>query len=253
MAEIYFSGQGIVYAAIRNTDGTVTANAYKDLGNVPSLKLTLETDVLEHKESKTGGRLTDLRLLKDKSARVTITLESFKRDNLILLLFGTSQTITGAVVTNEVFPTVAVGDMVALTNAIVDTAAAFTIIDSTGSPITLTNGTHYTVDKNAGVVTILALTGIQPYKATYTHLTKQDVPMFESGQQERFLKFSGLNTANSLKGAVVELYRVVFDPVSNFDLITDDIAQYEITGSVLYDSVRKVDPLLGGFGRIVQV
>ena len=36
MAEIYFSGQGVVYAATRNTNGTVNANAFRDLGNIPS-------------------------------------------------------------------------------------------------------------------------------------------------------------------------------------------------------------------------
>ena len=55
MAEIYFSGQGKVYAATRNTDGTVDADAYRDIGNVPSLSITLETDVLEHQESRTGS------------------------------------------------------------------------------------------------------------------------------------------------------------------------------------------------------
>ncbi len=61
-----------------------------------------------------------------------------------------------------------------------------------------------------------------------------------------------LNTANINKGTVVELYRVVFDPVSDFDLINDELAQFELTGSVLYDDTRNLDPVLGGFGRLVQ-
>lgn len=250
MAEVYFSGQGIVYAATRNTNGTVDADGYRDLGNVPALSLTLETDVLEHRESRSGNRLSDLRIVRERTATITMTLESFKKENLMMLLYGTSQTVAGAVVNNEAFPTVAVGDVVALNHTNIDEGAAFTVAATAGTP---TLGTHYSVDKKGGMVTILSLAGLtQPLNATYTHLNKDVVPMFETGQVERFLRFSGLNTANSNKGAVVELYRVVFDPVTNFDLITDELAQYELTGSVLYDDTRDLDATLGGFGRIIQ-
>lgn len=253
MAEVYFSGQGVVYAATRNTNGTVDADAFRDLGNVPALRLTLETDVLEHKESRSGSRLSDLRIVRERTASVTMTLESFTKENLMMLLYGTSQVVAGATVSAgspEIFPTVAVGDVVALANT---NLTSFTsLVDSAGSPLTLTPNTHYTVDLKGGMVTMLAIPGTQPYRAAYVHATKDVVPMFKAGQVERFLRFSGLNTANSNKGAVVELYRVVFDPVSDFDLITDELAQYELTGSVLYDSTRDADGTLGGFGRIIQ-
>lgn len=252
MAEVYFSGQGVVYAATRNPNGTVDADGFRDLGNVPSLSLSLETDVLEHRESRTGNRLSDLRIVRERTATVTITLESFTKENLMMLLYGTSQTVAGAVVNDEAFPTVAIGDVVALAHTTINEAQPFSIEDSNGSPLTLTQGTHYTVDKKSGMVTMLAIPGTQPYLATYTHLTKSVVPMFETGQVERYLKFSGLNTANSNRGAIVELYRVAFDPVSNLDLINDELAQYELTGSVLYDETRDADATLGGFGRIIQ-
>lgn len=249
MAEIYFSGQGKVYAATRNTNGTVDADAYRDIGNVPSLSITLETDVLEHQESRTGSRLTDLRLVRDRKATISLTLESFSKENLMMLLYGTSATIAGATVTSgsEVLPTVTIGDVVALNYT---NLTSFTgIYDNGASPI---SASAYTVDLAGGMVTFSAIPSTQPYSAAYVHATKDVVPMFKGNQVERFLKFSGLNTANSNKGAVVELYRVVFDPVSNFDLITDELAQYELTGSVLYDSTRDLDATLGGFGRIIQ-
>lgn len=250
MAEIYFSGQGRVYAATRAANGTVGAKAFRDLGNVPALRLSLETDVLEHRESRSGSRLTDLRIVRERTATLTLTLESFSRENLMMLLYGTSQSIAGAAVASEAFPTVAVGDVVALANPIIDEGAAFTISATAGTPVL---NTHYTVDKKAGMVTILSLAGLtQPLSAAYTHLAKNAVTVFTSGQVERYIRFSGLNTANANKGAVVELYRVVFDPVSDFDLINDELASYELTGSVLYDETRDLDPVLGGFGRFIQ-
>lgn len=255
MAEIYFSGQGTVYGSTRASDGTVTA--FRDFGNIPALRLTLETDTLEHKESRTGQRLTDLRLTRERRANLTMTIESFSKANLMMLLYGTSSAVGGAVITDEVFPNspaLVAGDMVSLAHSLIDPVAAFSIKDSAGSPLTLTNGTHYKVDKTGGVVTMLATPGTPPYKATYTYVAEEVIPMFRQAPVERFLRFVGLNTANADKPVIVELYRVVFDPVGNIDLINDEFAQFEIEGSVLYDSTRdaSVSPILGGFGRIIQ-
>jgi hypothetical protein len=253
MAEIYFSGQGEVYAGTRDASGNVLA--VRDLGNVPSLRLNLETDKLEHKESRTGQRLTDLTITRERMARVSMTLESFSTANLMMLLYGSTTSITGTSVTNETLsPTsgLVAGDSLSLAHTMIDPVAAFSIVDSAGSPITLTQGTQYTVDKNGGMITLLAAPGTQPYKANYTYLNSTAVPMFRQPYQERFLRFVGLNTANADKPVIVELYRVVFDPVSNFDLINDELAAYELEGSVLYDSTRDTSALLGGFGRVIQ-
>lgn len=249
MPEIYFSGQGTVYTSNRDAAGNATA--FRDLGNVPSLRLTLETDTLEHKESRTGQRLTDLRLTRERRARVTMTIESFTKANLMMLLYGSATTIAAASVTGEVFPTgLVAGDMVSLN---------FPLIKTTPSPVvtagasTLVAGTHYKIDYGSGMVTILSTAlGTQPYSISYSYDSEDIVPMFRQSQEERFLRFAGLNTANSNKPVIVELYRVVFDPVGNIDLINDEFAQFEIEGSVLYDSTRDGNSSLGGFGRIIQ-
>jgi hypothetical protein len=158
MAEVYFSGQGVVYAATRNANGSVPADGFRDLGNVPSLRLTLETDVLEHKESRSGSRQSDLRIVRERTASVTMTLESFTKENLMMLLFGTSQVVAGATVADEVFPTVAVGDVVALNHT---NLTSFTsLADNVAAPLTL--GTHYTVDLKGGMVTMLATRAHSP-------------------------------------------------------------------------------------------
>lgn len=253
MAEIYFSGQGIVYASVRDTNGNVTA--FRDLGNVPALKLSLKTDVIQHKESRTGQRLEDNRLTKDKMAEVTITLESFNKQNLMMLLYGTSTSITTASITNETFPTVAVGDVVSLAHVLVKSSPTPTIKNSAGST-TLVSGTDYILDPVAGMVTMLstAVTS-QPYKANYDYDNADVVQIFKQPAQERFLRFVGLNTANSSKQIIVELYRVVFDPSSSLELINDDYNKFELNGSLLYDSSRDTSSptTLGGFGRIVQL
>jgi hypothetical protein len=252
MAEIYFSGQGTVYVATRDASGN--ALAFRDVGNVPALRLTLETDTLEHKESRTGQRLTDLRITRERRARVTMTLESFTKANLMMLLYGTSSTVTTGAVTNETFPTgLAAGDIISLANPLVKASPVPTIVDSTGTPATLVSGTDYKIDRNSGMVTILNVGSyVQPFKANYSYDTQEIVPFFRESYKERFIRFSGLNTANSDKPVIVELYRCVFDPVGNLDLINDELATFELEGSVLYDSSRDSSAALGGFGRIIQ-
>lgn len=247
MADIYFSGQGSLYSSDRDAGGNPTA--FRDLGNVPMLKITLETDNLEHKESRTGNRLTDLRLTKERRSKITMTLENFSRANLTMLLFGTYTLTTGGSASNELLPNpVAVGDSVALLHQLI---TGLTVVDSTGSPITLTLGTNYTADLNGGMITIKSLGAlVQPFKASYTYPATDTVAIYKGTTKERFLKFVGLNTANSNKTAMVELYRVMLDPVGQLDLINDELMSLEIQGSVLYDSARDADPTLGGFGKI---
>lgn len=247
MAEIYFSGQGKVFVATRDANGN--PGPFRDLGNVPALSLTLETDVLEHKESRTGNRLTDLRLVRERTANATLTLESFNVKNLQMLLYGTSVSSGGSSVTNELSPTgLAVGDIVALSRPHV---SAVTVNTAPGGAAWVLN-TDYSLDAASGMITILSVAKGTAIEVDFTYAATDIVPMFKDTQQERYLRFVGLNTANANKVVTVELYRVVFDPASTFDLINDELAQFELNGSVLYDSTRDANSILGGFGRIIQ-
>jgi hypothetical protein len=251
MAEIYYSGQGAVYISDRDVNGN--PGVFRDMGNVAALKVTLETDVLEHKESRTGSRLTDLRLIKERKATVSITMESFNKKNLVMMLYGSSQVDTTASVTNEISPAgLAVGDMIALAHPFL---TAPPVINTNPAGTLWVLNTDYTYDATAGMITIVSISKGTRIETDYTYATVDVVPMFEAPQVERYMRFAGLNTANANKPVTVELYRVVFDPVGNVDLINDDLVQFELTGSVLYDSGRDTTSgtdLYGGFGRVVQ-
>ena len=71
----YASFQGRVYLGERNTNGEPIN--VRSPGNVADLSLSLKTDVIEHYESQTGQRAVDLRLVKQKSATVALTIEEF--------------------------------------------------------------------------------------------------------------------------------------------------------------------------------
>ena len=70
---------------------------------------------------------------------------------------------------------------------------------------------------------------------------------------ERFLRLEGVNTAASNAKVLIELYRVAFDPLKKFDIISNDLNKFEMEGSLLADASKPYDAVLGQFGRIVQL
>lgn len=243
----YYSGQGKLYLAGRDASGN--ALPFRFLGNVPDLTIDLQVDKATHKESVSGSRVTDLVLQTAKSANVAFTLEEFSADNLALGLYGAKATIAGSNVTNEILPNpVVVGDFVRLKQPKV---SAVVVTDSTGSPITLVQGTHYRVaNPDTGTIEILSLTGVQPFKAAYTYGGYTNLPIFNQPAQNRWLRFEGLNTADTNKPVLVELYNVQIEPIQNWGLLTDEIAKWQLTGECLYDATKSADTLLSFFGRV---
>ena len=51
----------------------------------------------------------------------------------------------------------------------------------------------------------------------------------------------------------MELYRVAFDPLKEISFISDEYNKFELEGSLLADTTKPYDAVLGQFGRIVQL
>ena len=95
----YASFQGRVYLGKRDLNGNPTE--VRSPGNVADLKLSLKTEVLEHYESQSGQRSLDHRMIKSKSASISLAIEEFTKENLALALYGTHVATTGGTVTDE--------------------------------------------------------------------------------------------------------------------------------------------------------
>lgn len=247
---MYFIGQGRVYVADRDTSGN--SKSFRDCGDVSSLKFSLSTDVVEHNEHTSGQKLTDLRIERKKSASMQAIIDEFSKENIALSCRSTAGTIAAGTVTAEVFtPTgVVAGEIYRTVKPVVSSVV---VKDSAGSPATLTLGTHYTIeDAKAGLIKFVNVAAfVQPFKVDYSNGLVDNVPLFTTGLNEKWLRFVGLNGANSDKKVMVDLYRVAFDPMKDFDLIGDDITKFSLDGSVLYDSTKVADAVLGTFGRVV--
>lgn len=86
MANYYYSGQGSLLIAERD-EGTGKPKGFLPVGNVPELTINIETSKLEHKESETGSRLTDLTIITEKKGTFEFKLENLSLDNLAMGLW----------------------------------------------------------------------------------------------------------------------------------------------------------------------
>lgn len=247
----YASFQGRVYLGKRDINGLPIE--VRSPGNVADLKLSLKTEVLEHYESQSGQRSLDHRMIKSKSATINLSIEEFTKENLALALYGTHVATTGGSVTNELVGGAApvIGDRYFLAHPKV---SALVVKDSAGTPATLTLGTHYTADTDFGALQFLDTTGLTaPFKASYAFGDVSEIGIFTQPLPERYLRLEGLNTAQGNAKVLVELYRVAFDPLKELALISNEYNKFDMEGSLLADSTKPYDAVLGQFGRIVQI
>jgi hypothetical protein len=247
----YASFQGRVYLGKRDINGNPID--VRTPGNVADLSLSLKTDTIEHYESQSGQRAVDLRMVKQKSANISLTIEEFTKENLALALYGNYVVGTAGTVTSETFggTVPVVGDRYFLAHPKV---SALVVTDSAGTPATLMPGTHYTADADFGAITLLDITSFTaPFQAAYSYGAVTDIGIFTQPLPERYVRLEGVNTAASNSKVLVELYRVAFDPLKKFDFISNDLNKFELEGSLLADTTKAYDAVLGQFGRIVQV
>lgn len=247
-----FSGQGKIYVARRNTDGT--PKAFRYLGNTANgAKLSPKTDKLTRKESESGQRLTTLSLVTGKDVSLEFEIEAFTKENLALAFWGVNAVIASGTVTNETSPTgLVAGDYWRLAKHDISSVS---ITDSAGTPATLTAGTHYEISNaKLGMIKLLdAGTFVQPFKVNYSNAQSYNTPLYGEIPGNYWVRFEGLNMANYGEAVLVELYNVQFDPTTAFTLKGDDVATLPISGAVLYDDTKVSDIVLGTSGRIVTL
>src|SRR5574343_471262 len=167
-------------------------------------------------------------MVKQKSATVNLTIEEFTKENLALALYGNHVTGSTGSVTFEPIGGAApvVGDRYFFAHPKV---SALVVVDSAGTPATLTAGTHYTADEDFGAIQFLDVTGLTaPFKASYTFGAVTEIGIFTQPLPERFLRLEGVNTAAGNAKVLIELYRVAFDPLKKFDIISNDLNKFEL-------------------------
>jgi hypothetical protein len=263
---MYFSGQGKVYVATRDSAGNPVNLGW--VGNVSAFEVSLETSTTEHKESYSGQRLTDLRLETGKTASLSATFEEWDAPNLARVLRGVYQAGVTTAQTDEVVVTFGASAISAIATTPLRFATkkknigtTVTMKDSTGTPKTLVKDTHFRVlSASAGIIEIYSLTGltpvVEPFKITYTPSAHTEVGMLTQGPTDYYLMFDGINTANNNSPVIAEFFKVQFSPAQSIPLINEELGSFEVAGSVLLDGLRSSDTTanpMGQFGKITYI
>ena len=246
----YFSGQGRVYIGARDASGNPLGLTY--VGNVPELKVSLSVETLEHQESVSGQRLTDLQLVKTKKGEFACTLEELIPTNLSLALYGATTDQTPGTVTAEALPNpITVGSLYLLAK---QNVSSVVVKDSSATPKTLPVGQYAVNSKHGSLVILDATTGgpyVEPFTVDYAYGAAQSTAMFTQPLPERWVRFEGLNTADGNREVVIDLYRVAINPAKELSVITDELLKFELSGQVLADTLKPTAGDLGQFGRLV--
>jgi hypothetical protein len=244
----YFLGQGKLYVAARDANGKPLAQRW--LGDVSAAKFAMKTTSVEQKESYSGQRLTVKTIITGKEAMIDLTLLEINRDNLALALFGKVTQVASGSATNEVLPTgLVIGDRVSTKYPKI---SAVVVKDSATTPVTVPPA-NYTVNADTGGIDFKIVTGFtQPFTVNYTYAALENVSLFTAPQPELFIRYEGINLAENNAPVILELYKVKTEPLKDLALITDKIADMNISCNVLIDDKKPTSDEIGQFGRMLQ-
>ncbi len=244
-----FSLQGKVYLGERLSNGKPGAMHW--VNDAAVLNISASVTEEKRKESYSGQRLTSATLNSGTEVTFNLTLNHATAHNLALGLYGEQRTVASSSVTDEEMPAgLIVGDKVVLDRGDI---SSLVVKDSAGTPATLVLNTDYRIESaEGGVIEILNLGSYtQPFTADYTYGASLDVTMFTQAAPVRYLMLDGVNTVDGSGERVrAKLYKVKFNPVSQFDLINSSFGELALTGTALFDALSEPDDALGGFGRL---
>jgi hypothetical protein len=251
-ANHYFSGQGVVMIG-RKDPITGEPLGLRPVGNVPDMRITVGTTVVEHKGSQDGQRATDARLQTETKVSVTITMENWIAENVAKALRGANAIIAGGSVTAETawaYPGLVTGLKYIKVSAVVVKKGAIVLVPYTdgvaawdyklneqAGSIMLNDGIAPNAPYSAYVPPTIAADGSE-LSFAYTYATQFVVDSLTEPMNDSWLRFEGLNTVEENSPVIVDIFRFANDPLKELALLSDTFGQFVLEGSVLKDDSR---------------
>ncbi|HGW4113258.1 TPA: hypothetical protein ACNH4I_000141 [Serratia marcescens] len=244
MNETYYYGQGKVYLAHRDENGR--PGAWRWVGDVSSLNVTLGFEQKTGKSSRNGRLVNTRRYLTSHSGSITSKWHNFSPENLALLLNSTVAHHYPALIEKEILPSnISAGDRISLAYQNVWSVGVHNMIE----------GRDYTVDAPWGVIEFINTPVNQPVYVDYAHAPSSGIPIFTDKPNEFALRFESINLADSSTSMLLELYRLSFDPLTALQLINNEssLGGIDTVAEIMYDLNRIDDPIFGRFGRVTVI
>jgi hypothetical protein len=250
-----WSGQGPAFWSNRDANGDPVQ--FNWFGNAPEFTLGLSSDVLDHKESYSGLRATDARIITELKASVSITVDDFKESNMELASYGVGSQVGGTSVTAE-----EVVDGAPLTTELyaLNTTGRVSAVTLKDNGVSIST-TKYTVDAS-GIIQFSDVAGMTgPITADYTIAASRQVGVFKTAAPEIHVRLDGKNTATSVvvggssdfERTIVDIFKARLDPAENFNLINDQFGQLALKGSALTDPTKAQADATGQFARFIYL
>jgi hypothetical protein len=211
------------------------------VGNMPELQLQISSESTDHYESKTGMRAKDAVLRKQTGVSVSGTLEEVTKANLAMVLSGKSIQVGASTITDQAIGAVKAGEMVDLG------IRNLTGVSFKGPADAAITADKYTLDEVFGTVIFNEEITDVKWSGGAGAITRTTIADNVGGEYRFF--FKGVDTYQGDKVAVT-LWRLELSPDTEFDLIHEDFASYNIEGECLADITKANDAELSIFGHI---
>lgn len=251
-SDIYL-GRGRVLLATLDTT-TQKPHHFRHVGNTTAFSLNVESEKLEHQNSRSGVKAIDREITLSQKVGITLTLdEVLNFENLAQFLSGTAE--------KDVANIASAGDQTdVLLHADAVKGRSYQLVDSSGGRLydistntahltvksgsgavgaasTLTPGTDYEVDYKWGMVFLLS-TGAHvdgnnlwfSYDSQGSEKVVDQVTMLTQSKQSVFLRFIGINPANSDKEILVDLHSVSLSADGELPLIGEEFSTLTLVG-----------------------
>lgn len=244
-------GRGKVYLAELTTANK--PKGYRFVGNVPEFTLSQEVETLEHRSSIEGLQTVDKEVTISQDLNVSFNFDELNHENFAMFFSGTKATHTNVAIAGfsqwAMIPDgeLALGMIYEIRNSSGERAYDIASEDldietSNGSPVTLVEGTDYTLDLEMGLIHILstssavatAISGSEDLNVTLTAEATASVVDEVQGlvqtPQAVALKFIGINPANSDSKTEVQVHKITLKGDGDLGLIGEEWAVGTITG-----------------------
>lgn len=251
-----YYGHGEGYLADR-TAGGLPSDFNVLLPEIAGADIEIQRDKVEFVSKRTSVAGKILSLTRMMTITGTLRVAVHTKEMLELYLYGNVETVTGGAFSATEFEdtSIIVGQVVRIPGG-KKNISSLVITDDTGSPITLTLGTHYeVVDLDAGLIRFLDVTSssvAQPFHAAGTEAAGHVIGIATQRQFEKWGVFKLINIAKNDRKEVVEFYRMQFEPAANWTLLNDGNEPniYELGFEALIDDTLEDDETLGRHGNI---
>lgn len=252
----YYFGHGKGAIGTRNTTTGAPGIFDIELAEIDEISLSVSTEKVEHMSKRLSIASKDLSVVKSMAMVGKIVTSISTTALLKLGLYGSTATVAGGSSAATAYASgLAVGDIVAHPSG-KTRLTSIVLTDSTGSPVTLTLGTHYEVyDAAAGLIKILDLTSLtQPLKIAATEAAGTSVGFMTQRIFERCLWFSGINIADNDKPCIVKLHKMQISPFKEWTLLNsgNEVNKYEFEFECLKDNLLAPDATLGQYGSYTE-